>query len=911
MTKKLGKKKNIRLRRRIRRTLGSICLITALLVAAIPVPEARAAAATEKFVWKATDSKIPEFPANYEHIYNTGDGQFQFAFTYDGSEPIAVILGYSGGTLAGNRLTIPDTVDAYTLYKVNEGGGRGYVAVSRSRKPLFYEQSPRKEETDVSGNITVTPAVYAPCYYRDYTNWGHLSLDQFYYEDPSGAYEDANGNHYAKTETATEQWIRNITVKYIGNQSLTSSGINIDTATGIVQEWVIAEGATGTGVVPNTTTIPGRTSGVSLNNEPLRGVFAGETNIVELIVGEQLVGIGNYAFYNCTNLRSITLGNGLEEIGHSAFENCVNMTNIGLDFTSRVNTIWNDTFRNCRALTAFVLPSAVTKIADHAFDGCSGLSSLDLSGAGQSKNVTLAQLGYFAFRGCSSLTGVTLPNSITSEQDTVHLNNFEGCTNLMRITSQGPYITYVTDIADSDTDTTSFTVQRFLAGVDPRFYFEGADISATHEFTKDNAIPFKYEGQELYEIINRIGQKPNHVDITYQVNNQNQLVYFNMTGDVEEIVIPETIGPYGISAINSGSFAGNCFLKKITIPASVTSINDGAFKGCHNLTAVIFTNAGNVTHIGSEAFATQVIVNGVHSEKCPNKNFLDSSSPDFVRIPKLTFTGTVGSDIGPFNYAMSASSTINAGEQTQTYITYYSGWPSNLEIRYEKDPDTGEGTATLVDYPVYTELKSGGVYTQNKYPYITAAYEEAAKEAISKYEQYQSGQSVNISDYEWDVINASLRVFVPSGVKAIAPGLFSGVVGVKDADGNYTTEKVENAAGGYLNPDQYVQEITLADITEYKPYTFSGCSALSQINITGGAQEIDDYAFAFAYINPPTVSGGDGEGSVSKLATINMSGGGGNVGDYAFANNPELTNVTLSSTVSSMGLRPFKDCPKL
>ena len=61
-----------------------------------------------------------------------------------------------------------------------------------------------------------------------------------------------------------------------------------------------------------------------------------------------------------------------------------------------------------------------------------------------------------------------------------------------------------------------------------------------------------------------------------------------------------------------------------------------------------------------------------------------------------------------------------------------------------------------------------------------------------------------------------------------------------------------------------MQEITLADITEYKPYTFSGCSALSQINITGGAQEIDDYAFAFAYINPPTVSGGDGEGSVCQ-----------------------------------------------
>ena len=43
-----------------------------------------------------------------------------------------------------------------------------------------------------------------------------------------------------------------------------------------------------------------------------------------------------------------------------------------------------------------------------------------------------------------------------------------------------------------------------------------------------------------------------------------------------------------------------------------------------------------------------------------------------------------------------------------------SGWPTNLEIRYEKDMETGEGAATLVDYPVYSELKSGGVYTTSK-----------------------------------------------------------------------------------------------------------------------------------------------------------------------------------------------------
>ena len=50
MAKKEIKRKNLKLRRRLRKTLGAVCLITALLIALIPVPETKAAG-DKKYLW--------------------------------------------------------------------------------------------------------------------------------------------------------------------------------------------------------------------------------------------------------------------------------------------------------------------------------------------------------------------------------------------------------------------------------------------------------------------------------------------------------------------------------------------------------------------------------------------------------------------------------------------------------------------------------------------------------------------------------------------------------------------------------------------------------------------------------------------------------------------------------------------
>lgn len=51
----------------------------------------------------------------------------------------------------------------------------------------------------------------------------------------------------------------------------------------------------------------------------------------------------------------------------------------------------------------------------------------------------------------------------------------------------------------------------------------------------------------------------------------------------------------------------------VSLPASVQSVGDGAFRGCHNLATVIFNNSSIA--IGTDAFKTQDFT-GTHRTGC-------------------------------------------------------------------------------------------------------------------------------------------------------------------------------------------------------------------------------------------------------------------------------------------------------
>ena len=72
--------------------------------------------------------------------------------------------------------------------------------------------------------------------------------------------------------------------------------------------------------------------------------------------------------------------------------------------------------------------------------------------------------------------------------------------------------------------------------------------------------------------------------------------YFRNRNSVRIVVIE-----YGVTSIGNGAFAHCVNLSSVTIPNSVTAIGENAFSSCHDLTAVTIPNS--VASIGYSAFA--------------------------------------------------------------------------------------------------------------------------------------------------------------------------------------------------------------------------------------------------------------------------------------------------------------------
>ena len=75
----------------------------------------------------------------------------------------------------------------------------------------------------------------------------------------------------------------------------------------------------------------------------------------------------------------------------------------GKEYT--VPSIVQRAFSGCSSLTSVTIGNSVTSIG--SFYRCSGLTSVDIPNS-------VTSIGWGAFEGCSGLTSVTIPNSVTS-----------------------------------------------------------------------------------------------------------------------------------------------------------------------------------------------------------------------------------------------------------------------------------------------------------------------------------------------------------------------------------------------------------------------------------------------------------------------------------------------------------------
>ena len=127
---KAVKKKSRRMWRTMRKTLGTLFLVSALVIAAIPVDNLHASDRTgsgagtvepgyagDNLTYKCeTGDMIPKMDSTTK-IYTTAGQEIQFAYLRDGGKYGAVIVGYNGGYLKDGTLDFTEPVDAYGQYR--------------------------------------------------------------------------------------------------------------------------------------------------------------------------------------------------------------------------------------------------------------------------------------------------------------------------------------------------------------------------------------------------------------------------------------------------------------------------------------------------------------------------------------------------------------------------------------------------------------------------------------------------------------------------------------------------------------------------------------------------------------------------------------------------------------------------
>ena len=130
-----------------------------------------------------------------------------------------------------------------------------------------------------------------------------------------------------------------------------------------------------------------------------------------------------------------------------------------LQYFTGLTSIPSLAFRGCSNLWKIIIPNGVTSIGDSAFDSCSSLTSITIPDS-------VTSIGGLAFYGCSSLTSITIPDGVTS----IGGRAFEGCSSLTSITIPDS----VTSIENYAFSSCSSLKEIYCKSTTPAYTYSGA-----------------------------------------------------------------------------------------------------------------------------------------------------------------------------------------------------------------------------------------------------------------------------------------------------------------------------------------------------------------------------------------------------------------------------------------------------
>lgn len=683
-------------------------------------------------------------------------------------------------------------------------------------------------------------------------------------------------------------------------------------------------------------------------------------NKITFAQGSNLSVIYDYAFLDAELGGDLILPKSLKYIGEGAFAE-MNITSLSFETPSSCKTICNKAFFDCNQLESIFIPNSVITLGSVRGDEEFSTTPFTVFKSDKTESIIFednSNLTYIPYEAFCCYNIEILDFGQNNSLEVINCNFSEikgvvdltGCTNLYRLrgfegssfTSVDLSKTKIREISNSAFRNCSNLTEILLPDTvhiisDYAFY----NCSSLENFGSSNIgyIGLQaFSGTKVpYLSIQSNGTAVKTYDIfKYYEYNDSIVICGNTNKNTEkaDIVIPDSIDGKPVIGIDEAAFY-KYLMKSVTIPNTVTYIDDRAFYGCKLEEAPIIPD--NVTYLGQEAFADNFengadivipdnvtiiggncfngcklnsVVIGSSVKQIGSNAFLNCTNTDEIIIPdsveSIGRNAFYNCGVKRIQFGSGYSSVTDA-------ITYHA---NNYEVGDDESAEYFDTLENIIVSSENTEYSTvdGVLYNKDKTKIIFYPVSKNDESFIMPDSVVEIGEKCfadnkylknvtlsanlqNIGDNAFKGALSLSEIVIPSSVRSIAPSAFESCRSleyVKFEDGvsiPLLDRTFFNCTS--LKQIDFDENVSIDTIRNY----FISGTLITSIELPDYVNTITDYAFS-------------DKSAESNLTVVTLPAELERLDNYAFYDT-SITGIEIPSKIKSIGEGVFRRCRQL